>query len=126
MSDASQVRAGRFRPSRCPDRTRNDREDPMRWLLFLASIVLSTPAAAQDWPSRTIRVVVPYPAGVRADIRGRLAAQNLQEKLSFAVIVENRTGASGTIGAETVRQSAPDGYTLLAAPSVFVLARRGV
>lgn len=98
----------------------------MRWLLFLASIVLSTPAAAQDWPSRTIRVVVPYPAGGPADIMGRLAAQKLQEKLSVAVIVENRTGASGTIGAETVRQSAPDGYTLLAAPSVFVLARQVV
>ena len=98
----------------------------MRWLLFLAGVVVSMPAVAQDWPSRTIRVVVPYPAGGPADIMGRLAAQKLQEKLGVAVIVENRTGASGTIGAETVRQSAPDGYTLLAAPSVFVLARQVV
>jgi tripartite-type tricarboxylate transporter receptor subunit TctC len=98
----------------------------MKWTLVFAGIVLSTPAAAQDWPSRTIRVVVPYPAGGPADIMGRLAAQKLQEKLGVAVIVENRTGASGTIGAETVRQSAPDGYTLLAAPSVFVLARQVV
>jgi len=96
----------------------------MRWLFFLAGVVLSLPAAAQDWPSRTIRVVVPYPAGGPADIMGRLAAQKLQEKLGVAVIVENRSGASGTIGAEGVRQSAPDGYTLLAAPSVFVLARQ--
>jgi tripartite-type tricarboxylate transporter receptor subunit TctC len=98
----------------------------MRWLFFLAGIVLSMPAAAQDWPSRTIRVVVPYPAGGPADIMGRLAAQKLQEKLGVAVFVENRTGASGTIGAEFVRHSAPDGYTLLAAPSVFVLARHVV
>src|ERR1051325_9079621 len=96
----------------------------MRWLIFLAGIVVGTPAAAQDWPSRTIRVVVPYPAGGPADIMGRLAAQKLQEKLGVTVIVENRSGASGTIGAEGVRQSAPDGYTLLAAPSVFVLARQ--
>ena len=98
----------------------------MRWLIFLAGIVLGTPAAAQDWPSRTIRVVVPYPASGPADIMGRLAAQKLQEKLGAAVIVENRSGASGTIGAEAVRQSAADGYTLLAAPSVFVLARQVV
>jgi len=57
---------------------------------------------------------------------GRLAAQKLQEKLGVAVIVENRTGAIGTIGADGVRQSPPDGYTLLAAPSVFVLARQVV
>ena len=98
----------------------------MRWLLIFLGVVLSMPAAAQDWPSRTIRVVVPYPAGGPADIMGRLAAQKLQEKLGVAVIVENRTGASGTIGAESVRQSPPDGYTLLAAPSVFVLARQVV
>src|ERR1043165_443255 len=98
----------------------------MRWLIFLAGIVLGTPAAAPDWPSRTIRVVVPYPASGPADIMGRLAAQKLQEKLGAAVIVENRSGASGTIGAEAVRQSAADGYTLLAAPSVFVLARQVV
>src|SRR4051795_7230798 len=98
----------------------------MKWLLFLIGMVLSTPAAAQDWPSRTIRVVVPYPAGGPADIMGRLAAQKLQEKLGVAVVVENRSGASGTIGAETVRQSAPDGYTLLAAPSVHVLGRQVV
>jgi len=98
----------------------------MKWLLFLIGMVASIPAAAQDWPSRTIRVVVPYPAGGPADIMGRLAAQKLQEKLGVTVIVENRTGASGTIGADAVRQSPPDGYTLLAAPSVFVLARQVV
>ena len=98
----------------------------MRWLLLLLGLLVSVPAAAQDWPSRTIRVVVPYPAGYPADIMGRLAAQKLQQKLGVAVIVENRTGASGTIGAEFVRHAAPDGYTLVAAPSLFVLARQVV
>jgi tripartite-type tricarboxylate transporter receptor subunit TctC len=54
---------------------------------------------------------------------GRLAAQKLQEKLGVSVVVENRSGASGTIGAETVRQSPPDGYTFLAAPVVHLLGR---
>src|SRR4051795_7024687 len=98
----------------------------MKWLLFLIGMVVGIPAAAQDWPSRTIRVVVPYPAGGPADIMGRLAAQKLQEKLGVAVVVENRSGASGTIGAEMVRQSPPDGYTFLAAPSVHVLGRQVV
>jgi tripartite-type tricarboxylate transporter receptor subunit TctC len=96
----------------------------VRWLLFFIGIILSMPAAAQDWPNRSIRVIVPYPAGGPADIMGRLAAQKLQEKLGVTVVVENRSGASGTIGAEAVRQSPPDGYTFLAAPSVHVLGRQ--
>jgi tripartite-type tricarboxylate transporter receptor subunit TctC len=92
----------------------------MRWLALLAGLLLVAPATAQDWPNRNIRVVVPYPAGGPADFMGRLAAQKLQEKLGLTVVVENRSGASGTIGAETVRQSAPDGYTFLAAPVVHI------
>src|SRR3954468_17559496 len=104
----------------------NALEVTMRWLALLAGLLLVAPASAQEWPNRNIRVVVPYPAGGPADFMGRLAAQKLQEKLGVSVVVENRSGASGTIGAETVRQSPPDGYTFLAAPSVFVLARQGV
>ena len=95
----------------------------MRWLAVLAGLLLAVPAVAQEWPSRNIRVVVPYPAGGPADFMGRLAAQKLQEKLGVSVVVENRSGASGTIGAETVRQSPPDGYTFLAAPVVHILGR---
>src|SRR3954449_8790949 len=97
-----------------------------RWLALLVAVVLAGPAMAQDWPNRSIRVVVPYPAGGPADFMGRLAAQKLQEKLGVTVVLENRSGASGTIGAEAVRQSAPDGYTFLAAPSVHVLGRQVV
>src|SRR4051812_15794130 len=98
----------------------------MRWLAVLVAVLFAGPAVAQEWPNRTIRVIVPYPAGGPADFMGRLAAQKIQEKLGATVIVENRSGASGTIGAEMVRQAAPDGYTLLAAPSVHVLGRQVV
>ena len=98
----------------------------MRWLALLVGVFLVAPAVAQEWPTRTIRVVVPYPAGGPADFMGRLAAQKLQEKLGATVVVENRSGASGTIGAEMVRQALADGYTFLAAPSVHVLGRQVV
>jgi tripartite-type tricarboxylate transporter receptor subunit TctC len=106
----------------------NIRKGPvvMRWLALLVGVLLAVPASAQEWPTRTIRVVVPYPAGGPADFMGRLAAQKLQEKLGATVVVENRSGASGTIGAEMVRQSPADGYTFLAAPSVHVLGRQVV
>ncbi|WP_424137875.1 Bug family tripartite tricarboxylate transporter substrate binding protein [Roseomonas chloroacetimidivorans] len=80
--------------------------------------------ATTPWPQRTIRVVVPYPPGGPADIMGRLAAQKLSERLGVNAVVENRSGASGTVGAEAVRAATPDGYTLLAAPSVHVMGRQ--
>src|SRR5262245_17022510 len=98
----------------------------MRWLALLVAVFLAGPAAAQDWPKRNIRMIIPYPAGGPADFMGRLAAQKMQEKLGATVIVENRSGASGTIGAEMARQAPADGYTFLAAPSVHVLGRQVV
>lgn len=93
-----------------------------RWLILLLGVILAGPASAQDdWPKRSIRLVVPYPPGGPADVMGRLVAETLQQALAVTVVVDNRAGGSGTIGAEVVRQSAPDGYTLLAAPSVFIL-----
>ena len=80
-------------------------------------------APGQDWPRRTIRVISPYAPGGAADATARLAAQEIQRILGQTVVVENRSGASGTIGGEVVRQAAPDGYTLLASPSSHILAR---
>jgi tripartite-type tricarboxylate transporter receptor subunit TctC len=70
-------------------------------------------ATAQDYPSRTVKIVVPFPAGGSNDIIARILAQKLSERSGQQFIVENRGGAGGNIGAEAVASSDPDGYTLL-------------
>lgn len=72
-------------------------------------------AWAQTYPERPIRLVVPWPAGGITDSAGRLFAQRLAERMGTPVVVENKAGAAGTIGAEQVANAAPDGYTLLLA-----------
>lgn len=73
-------------------------------------------ARAEDFPTRVVRIIVPYPAGGTADVMPRIVADWLGRKWGRSVIVENRTGAGGNIGAEFVAKSDPDGYTLLASP----------
>jgi tripartite-type tricarboxylate transporter receptor subunit TctC len=73
---------------------------------------LVTVAAAQEWPTRTIRVVVPFPAGGSADVQTRIIADELQKAVGQNVIVENKPGANGNIGASDVARAAPDGHTL--------------
>ena len=75
--------------------------------------VCATASWAQNFPTKPVRYVVPFPAGTSNDIVGRLLADQLTRKWGQQVIVENRVGASGTIGAAYVAKSAPDGYTLL-------------
>lgn len=72
-------------------------------------------AAAQDYPSRPVKIVVPYPAGGSNDIIARIVAQKLSDRVGQQFFVENRGGAGGNIGAESVASSEPDGYTLLLA-----------
>ena len=81
--------------------------------VFAAPAVLATASLAQDYPSRPIRIIVPFGAGGPADVAARLIGNVLQEKFGQAIVVENRTGAGGVIGTQEVVKSAPDGYTLL-------------
>jgi tripartite-type tricarboxylate transporter receptor subunit TctC len=89
-------------------------------LAGLAAALLSGAALAQAWPNRAVRIVVPFPPGGGLDFYTRGIAPRLQESLGQQVLVENRSGAGGMIGAETVAKSAPDGYTLLMASSAEI------
>ena len=82
-------------------------------LLPWLAVFLPVLAAAQDFPSRPVRIVVPYPPGGAGDMHSRLVAQKLSATLGQQVIVENRAGASGNIGSDHVAKSPPDGHTIL-------------
>ncbi|MFC7690614.1 Bug family tripartite tricarboxylate transporter substrate binding protein [Paeniroseomonas aquatica] len=80
-----------------------------------------TRARAQDWPTRPVRFVVPYPPGGPTDILGRVVAQRLAVELGQPMVVENRAGASGVIGSEVVARAAPDGATFLMNASIHLI-----
>jgi tripartite-type tricarboxylate transporter receptor subunit TctC len=84
--------------------------------------LVAAPASAQDYPSRTVSVVVPYPAGGSVDGVARILVQELNQTLGQRFVVENRAGgASGTVGANFVAKGTPDGYTLMVSASVHVI-----
>lgn len=82
-------------------------------LAVAALLVVTAHAAAQTFPSRVIRIVIPFPAGGSVDVTARILAQKMGESMKSQVIVESRTGAGGNIGSDSVAKSEPDGYTLL-------------
>ena len=84
-----------------------------RTVVFIGALLAAAAAIAQPYPSRPIRIIVPYAPGGTTDIVGRQMAQRMSEVLGQGVIVENRTGGNTGIGADAVARSAPDGYTLL-------------
>jgi tripartite-type tricarboxylate transporter receptor subunit TctC len=84
--------------------------------MFCATLAALPGAQAQDYPTRSVKIVVPFPAGGTADVMPRVFADWLSRKWGHPVVVENRTGAAGNIGAEAVAKAEPDGYTLLSAP----------
>ena len=83
------------------------------WACGLAALLsMSAIHAQMDFPARPMRLIVPFPAGGSTDIVGRVVAQKLSERLGQQVVVDNRGGAGGTIGADIAARAAPDGYTL--------------
>ena len=82
-------------------------------MLLVACFAIALSAHAEEYPTKPVRIVVPYPAGSTADVNARQVAKVLSEKFSQSVIIDNRPGANGIIGAQVVAQARPDGYTLL-------------
>ena len=89
----------------------------IRVALLLASLAFAGSALAQAYPNRAVKVVVPWPPGQATDLAARIVAEKLAQSLGQPFVIENKPGAGGQIGTETVVKSAPDGYTLLAASS---------
>jgi tripartite-type tricarboxylate transporter receptor subunit TctC len=85
--------------------------------LIAVAGLLASVASADTWPTKPIKLVVPYPPGGSTDITARVVAESLRPLLGQPVVIDNRPGAAGNIGAEAVAKSAPDGYTLLMATS---------
>jgi tripartite-type tricarboxylate transporter receptor subunit TctC len=90
-------------------------------LFLLTILLLALPAAAEPWPTHAVRMIVPFPAGGPADTLGRVVADKLAAAWGQPVVIENRGGAGGNIGAELAARAAPDGYTLLINPSNHVI-----
>src|SRR5664279_2324045 len=85
----------------------------LRLIAFVFPALLALPASAETYPSRTVRLIVPFGAGGPADVYARILAQYLSEETKQAFVVEDRPGAGALIGTDAVAKSAPDGYTLL-------------
>jgi tripartite-type tricarboxylate transporter receptor subunit TctC len=88
----------------------------MRTIAFVIAACLAFGASAQSYPSKQVRIIVPYPPGGTTDVLGRMVAERLGARWKQTVIVENRPGATGNIGADAVAKSSPDGHTLLVIP----------
>jgi len=85
----------------------------LRGLVALVALLVPLTAAAQEWPNRPIRFIVPFPAGGSTDVAARVIGEHLSRTLGQQIVIENKSGASGVVGAEAAAKSAPDGYTIL-------------
>src|SRR3982751_1353321 len=85
----------------------------MKWIVGCLALLVASAAQPQEWPAKPVRFIVPSSPGGGTDVYARILAQALGDPLKQQVIVDNRPGASGNIGAAAVAKSAPDGYTFL-------------
>lgn len=90
-------------------------------IAFLSLAILSKAGFAQEYPSKPVRVIVPYAPGGPSDIFGRLLFQKITESSGYTFIIENKPGASAKIGIQIVAKANPDGYTLLLSSRAFVI-----
>lgn len=95
---------------------------PLFFVIALATLTAISAAKAEDWPTRPIRAIVPLSAGSAVDIIPRIVFEQVSKQLGQPIVVENRPGASGTIGGRVVATAQPDGYTILAHSSALVIA----
>src|SRR5262249_22480518 len=84
---------------------------------LVAALAAAASAGAQDYPTRAVKIIVPFPAGGSADVVPRIVGEWLSRKWGQPVVIEDRAGAAGNIGAELAYKAEPDGYTLLSAPA---------
>jgi tripartite-type tricarboxylate transporter receptor subunit TctC len=98
----------------------------MRFATVLAGLVLAAAAQAQSWPQKPVRFIVPFPPGGATDISARMVGQELQEIWGQTVVIENRGGAGGGVGAAEAARAAPDGYTLFFPSGSVVTANQHI
>src|SRR5947207_429462 len=88
---------------------------------LVLTVLLATTAGAAEYPTKAIRLVVPFTPGGPSDMLGRYLGQGLAERLAQQVVIDNRGGAGGNIGAEIAARSVPDGYTIfLGTPGILI------
>ena len=93
-----------------------------QWVIFAGGVLLAATAQAENWPSRLIKVTIPFGAGSAADVVPRVVFDRLAAKLGQAIVVENRPGAGGAIGTATIVKADADGYNILAQSSALTIS----
>ena len=98
----------------------------LRFAILLSALLTCTVAYTDSYPSRAVKIIVPFPAGGPSDFTARLLADRLAASLKQPFIVENRPGASGNVGTDAVAKAEPDGYTLMLVPETPLTVNPGL